>query len=816
MAGQLFADIILPFALEKNYTYSIPETMFNAVKPGIRVEVQFRNKLYTGVVAKVHDRKPLGFETREILSLPDHLQILHKSQLDFWEWMAAYYMCTMGDVMNAALPAPYKLSSETILVLENAGLIDSVQLSDKEYLVAEALTIKNELSLKDIQQILQQKSVQPVIRGMIEKSIAFIREDLKETYKEKTRSIIRLNKRYTDDEEALKTLFTQLEKAPAQLTLLMTYFQLVHGDESVAKSKLLKRSETSASVLKTMINKNIFIESEVTVSRLDQTESATGSFELTAVQQRALEEIQLNFETKQVVLLHGVTGSGKTEIYIELIRKYIAGDGQVLYLLPEIALTAQIINRLKKFFGKEVAVYHSRFNQNERIEVWQRVLKGEFKIIVGARSALFLPFRKIGLVIVDEEHDPSFKQNEPAPRYHGRDSAIYLASLYGAKTLLGTATPAVESIYNAQSKKYGLVELKERYAGMQLPEIEIVDLKEQVKLGKMQSHFSRVLLDAIHQALQKKEQVILFRNRRGYSPFIICQQCGWSPACINCDVHLVYHKYDDEMRCHYCGHREHTYATCPACGSSRLLIQGFGTEKIEDELRDIFSAYTVARLDLDTAKGKHNHERIIRNFEDGRIDILVGTQMVTKGLDFDNVNLVGILSADQLFNFTHFRSAERGFQMLMQVSGRAGRKNKKGRVIVQAIATNHPVLIRVLQHDEAGFYKTELEERLRFKYPPFTRLIRITLRHKEKELTYAAMHFLADLLRQKLGKCIIGPAVPPIGRVRNKHLTELLIKVENTPKVLAVTKQLVKSAYATIYNHHTFKKVEIITDVDPQ
>ncbi|MFZ1611868.1 MAG: primosomal protein N' [Chitinophagales bacterium] len=815
MSDLLFADIILPFALEKNYTYAIPQTMYNAVKPGVRVEVQFRNKLYTGVVGKVHNQQPKGYAVKEILSLPDHLQIVNKTQLDFWQWMANYYMCAMGDVMNAALPAPYKLSSETILVLDNEKEIDSAKLNDKEYLIAEALTIKNELSLKDIQQILQQKSVQPVMKALIEKGIAFIKEELKETYKEKTQKVIRLNSIYVDDEEAAKALFLKLEKAPKQLALLMTYFQLTHDANSITKTRLLKKSEVSSSVLQTMVKNKVFIETEESVSRLVDKKVKTESFELTSVQQQTLLEIKQNFETKNVVLLHGVTGSGKTEIYIELIKEYIAQGEQVLYLLPEIALTAQIINRLKKHFGNDVGVYHSKFNQNERIEIWQRVLHGEFKIIVGARSALFLPFIKIGLVIVDEEHDQSYKQMDPAPRYHGRDSAIYLANLFGAKTLLGTATPAVESIYNAQQGKYGLVHLSERFAGMQLPEITIVDIKEQTKLAKMQSHFSQILLDAIQQALQNKEQVIIFRNRRGYSPFIMCQQCGWSPSCINCDVRLVYHKYEDELRCHYCGHRENTYTACPACGSTRLLIQGFGTEKIEDELQGIFPNNTIARLDLDTAKGKHSHERIIHDFEEGGIDILVGTQMVTKGLDFDHVNLVGILNADQLLNFTNFRAAERGFQMLMQVSGRAGRKNKKGKVIIQAIATNQPVLNRVIQNDVAGFYEKELDERRQFNYPPFTRLIRITIRHKEKELTYAAMEFLANNLRQKLGKRVLGPAIPPVGRIRNRYLIELLIKVENTPKALSATKQIVKSAYDIIYLHRTFKRVDIITDVDP-
>lgn len=815
MSDLRFADIILPFSLEKNYTYAIPGEMQAAVKPGTRVEVQFRNKLYTGVVAKVHTLQPKGYAVKPIISLPDHLHVVNKVQLDFWEWMADYYMCTMGDVMNAALPAAYKLSSETILVLDSEKQMDSVELDDKEYLVAEALTIKHEITLKEIQQILQQKSVQPVIKGLIEKGIAYVKEELRETYREKTQKVLQLNSIYVDDEEAAKALFQKLEKFPKQLELLMTYFQMTHDAGIISKTRLLKRAGVSASVLATLLKNNIFIETAETVSRLSDGFSKPEVFELSSLQKNALQEIETQFAEKNVVLLQGVTGSGKTEIYIELIKKFIADGGQVLYLLPEIALTAQIINRLKKHFGKDVGIYHSKFNQNERIEIWQRVLKGEYKIIIGARSALFLPFAKLHLVIVDEEHDQSYKQFDPAPRYHARDSAVYLAALHRAKTVLGTATPSIESYYNAQEGKYGWVKLMERFAGMQMPDIEIVDLKEQTKLSKMQSHFSQVLLDAIKKTLDEKAQVILFRNRRGYSPYIVCQQCAWSPECPNCDVHLVYHKYADELRCHYCGHREKTYTACPACGSTRLLIQGFGTEKIEDELQQIFTGHTVARLDLDAAKGKHGHERIIKEFEDGAIDILVGTQMVTKGLDFDHVNMVGILNADQVLNFSDFRAAERGFQMLMQVSGRAGRKNKKGKVLVQAMAIQHPVLQRVIAHDVDGFYANELEERKQFNYPPFTRMIRITIRHAKSELAHAAMHFLADRLKQKLGRRVLGPAVPPVGRIRNKYVIELLIKVENTPKALAGCKAVIKEAYRLLYVHRTYKSVDVITDVDP-
>lgn len=816
MADLVFADIILPFALEKNYTYGVPETLQAAVKPGIRVEVPFRNKLYTGIVAKVHNLQPKGYTVKNIISLPDHLHVVNKIQLDFWQWMSSYYMATLGDVMNAALPAPFKLSSETIIVLDDEKKIDSVELNDKEYLIAEALTIKHELSLKDIQQILQQKSVQPIIKSLIEKGVALVKEELKEIYKEKKQKFLQLNSKYHNNETEVRLLFEKLEKFPKQLAILMAYFQLSHDVGRITKTKLLKRSEATSAVLQTMIKNEIFIETEETVSRLKFTEgSEQAELQLSDAQNKSLSEINNLFADKQVVLLHGVTGSGKTEIYIELIKQYLDNEKQILYLLPEIALTSQIIGRLKKHFGNKVGVFHSKFNQSERLEIWKQVLNGGYKIILGARSAIFLPFTKLGLVIIDEEHDTSYKQFDPAPRYNARDSAVYLAGLHNAKVLMGTATPSVESYFNAKNGKYGLVVLSERYAGMQMPEVQIIDLKEQTKLQKMQSHFSNILLEAIQKTLGQKEQVILFRNRRGYSPFIICQQCGWSPSCINCDVHLVYHKYEDELRCHYCGHKEKTYKACPACGSTKLLIQGFGTEKIEDELQMLFAQSNIARLDLDTARGKHSHERIIHDFEEGHIDILVGTQMVTKGLDFDHVNLVGILNADQILNFSDFRSAERGFQMLLQVAGRAGRKNRKGLVLIQAMATNHLVLKFVLENDYAGFYEKEVDERRQFNYPPFSRIVQITLRHTQKELVYAAMYFLADNLKQKLGRRVIGPAVPTIGRIRNKYLIDLLVKMENKPNALSGAKKIIKDAYSIVHTHHTYKKVEIITDVDP-
>lgn len=811
----LYVDVILPFALEKNYTYSVPDEFATLLQPGMRVEVPFRNKTYTGIIAKLHQEKPKGYETRTIISLPDHLHIVNKIQLDFWQWMGQYYMCSVGDVMNAALPAPYKLSSETIIVLNSEAAIHSAELDDKEFMVAEALTLQSELSLKDIQLILQQKTIQPVIKSLIQKGIAFVKEEMKETYTPKKEKFISLNAAWTE-EEKLQELFAALETNQKQLNVLMVYYQLATHGSKIKKGVLVRKSGTSAAVLKTMIKNGIFDETEEAVSRLqlygnDLQEINT----LNKDQQKALDQINSLFEEKNTVLLHGVTGSGKTEIYIELIKQQMDAGRQVLYLLPEIALTAQIISRLKKRFGSVIGVYHSKFNQNERIEIWQRVLNNEYKIILGARSSLFLPFNELGLIIIDEEHDYSYKQHEPNPRYNARDAAIYLAWLHKAKTLMGTATPAVETYYQARSGKFGLVELFSRYADMAMPEIQVVDLKAEEKNKTMQSHFSSALVSQIKYTLDLKEQVILFQNRRGYAPFLLCEACGWSPKCINCDVNLVYHKFNNELRCHYCNHRDTTYAACPACGSTRILIKGFGTEKIEDELQLIFPEANVGRLDLDAIKSKTGHEKIIREFEDGEIDILAGTQMVTKGLDFDNVNLVGILSADQLLNFADYRASERAFQMMTQVSGRAGRKKRKGLVLIQALQTGHPVLQYVMQHDYKGFYEREIAERRQFDYPPFTRLIRITLKHKTVEVVNKAAAHLAAQLKVHAGKKILGPAIPGIARIRNKYLSEILIKADNHRADTEYLKKVLRLEIEKMQLMPNLKSVELIVDVDP-
>jgi primosomal protein N' (replication factor Y) (superfamily II helicase) len=813
--NNLFADVILPFALEKNYTYAVPDEFAALLMPGMRVEVPFRNKSYTGIIAKVHHEKPAGYQAKPIIALPDHLHIVNKIQLEFWQWMAGYYMCSTGDVMNAALPAPYKLSSETIIVLHQQANIDAQQLDDKEFIVAEALTIQKELTLKDIQLILQQKTIQHVIKSLIEKGIVYVKEELKEVYTPKKEKFLVLNKQH-EGEDALRILFDKLQTHEKQLNVLMVYYQHAQLQPKIKKSLLIRKSGASAAVIKTMVKNGVFDELDEQVSRLQMYgDDDLEHFNLNEEQERALKETQQLLEEKSTVLIHGVTGSGKTEVYIELIKQYIESGKQVLYLLPEIALTTQIISRLKKRFGNQIGVYHSKFNQNERIEIWQRVLSNEYKIILGARSSLFLPFNELGLIIIDEEHDYSYKQHEPAPRYHARDAAIYLAFLHKAKTVLGTATPCIETYFQAAHGKFGLVKMLRRFNDIAMPEIKIADVREEEKNKTMHSHFTSALVGRMKYALDAKEQIILFQNRRGYAPYLICEACGWTPKCINCDVNLVYHKFSNELRCHYCNYNSNTYAVCPACGSSRIIIKGFGTEKIDDELQYLFPEAKSGRLDLDTVKTKHGHEKILRSFESGEIDILTGTQMVTKGLDFDNVNLVGILSADQILNFSDFRAAERAFQMITQVSGRAGRKNRKGLVMIQAIQVNHPVLHFVMQNDFQGFYLKEIAERQQFGYPPFMRLIRITMRHAKVETVNKAAAWLGGELKNQLGDHVLGPATPGIPRIRNKYLSEILIKYPNNRVSGEHVKKILKLEVEKMALHPGHKRVEVLIDVDP-
>lgn len=836
----LFADVILPLAVPQLYTYRVPHEWNALIRPGLRVVVQFgRNKLYTAVVRRVHDNPPKQYASKYLDHILDSTPIVNEKQFRLWEWMASYYMCTIGEVMNAALPSGLKLASETRILLNPAFGNAYDSLSDKEYLVIEALEVRNALSLDEVAQIVEQKTVYPLIKGLISKGAVLIHEEIKEKYKPKMEALVRFTE-HANNEDNLQQIFSQLEKkAFKQLEAVIAFIKLSDRYSSqpkeVKKSDLLKAGNLSANIVTELEKKGVFEVYEREVGRLADAMRESDLKELSDHQQEAFELLKQSFETKDVSLLHGVTASGKTEVYVKLIEETISAGKQVLYLLPEIALTTQIINRLRKYFGEKVGVYHSRFSENERVEVWNHVMdelkieneelkiKGDqsgakadpkYKILLGARSALFLPFADIGLVIVDEEHDPSYKQYDPAPRYNARDTALYLAHLHGAKTLLGSATPSVETYYNAQTGKYGFVEMMKRFGGVQLPEILIADVKEDSRKKRMKSHFSPLLMEYLNLALENKEQVILFQNRRGFAPMLECNTCGWTPQCTQCDVSLTFHKASNQLRCHYCGFSIKPPAACAACGDTKLQTKGFGTEKIEEELALYFPKARVARMDLDTTRSKYAYQQIIHDFEERNVDILVGTQMVTKGLDFDNVSVVGILNADSMLNFPDFRSYERSFHLMAQVSGRAGRKNKRGKVIIQTFNPTHSIIQSVIRNDYISMYNEQLIDRRNFQYPPFYRLISFTLWHKDQDaLNNSSRHF-GEELRKLFGKRVLGPEFPPVARVRNMYRKNLLLKLEKETSH-AKAKLAIQELLEKFKTDGLHKSVKVQVDVDP-
>ncbi len=811
-----YVDVILPLALPKCYTYGVPEELAEQIQKGQRVEVQFgKNKLYAALVYAKHQNKP-SYPAKSIISVLDNISIVNDFQLQLWDWMAKYYVCTLGEVMHAALPAGLKLSSETRLLLNPYYEDNFAELNDKEYLIAEALSIQQELSIDDVRKILNQKTVYPIINSLLLKRVLYLKEELKQKYKPRTVSCVRLAEPYRSDSETLKSAFEQIgTRAAKQLQTLMGFIHLSKEQKHIKKQDLIQAADTNHNTIKIIEKKGIFELYDHEVSRIGLYEDEIiEHYDLSEAQLKAKEEIKASFEEKNVCLIHGVTGSGKTQVYIDLIQETIDAGQQVLYLLPEIALTTQIITRLQKIFADDIAVYHSKLNNNERVEIWHQTIENR-KILLGARSSLFLPFNNLGLIIIDEEHDTSFKQQDPAPRYNGRDCAIYLGHLHQAKVLLGTATPSLETYTNAHGNKYGLVELNTRFGGMEMPEIILVDAKEEMRKKTMKSHFTSRLLDELKEAIGRGEQAILFQNRRGYAPTNSCETCDWTAECVHCDVSLTYHKYSHNLRCHYCGYSTKQPVECPACGSATLKIQGFGTEKIEDELQLFLPEAKTGRMDWDTVKGKHGHQRIISDFEEKRIDILVGTQMVTKGLDFDNVGLVGVLSADNLLHFPDFRASERAFQLLTQVSGRAGRKRKRGKVLIQAFNTGHPVLKEVIENDYLHFFTREQNERRDFSYPPFYRLIKITLKHVKRQNLHEGAQFYAHQLRKKLGGRVLGPAEPGIARVRNYYLMDILIKLERKKEALAFAKKTIESAGLELQGQKGMSGIKINVDVDP-
>ncbi len=823
----ILAEVIIPLSLGGTFTYSIPPEFTEVISPGMRVAVQFgRTRIYSAIVLRLHHDLPLNYQVKPILYPIDEHPVITSHQIQFWKWISEYYMCFPGEVMQAALPSVFKLSSETMVLINPDFDGDISNLNEKEVNLIYSLGNDKELSLAEVSRITGQKKVIPLVKTMIEKGLISVVEEVRERVSPKIETYISLAPQF-QDEENLRQVFDKLEKrGTKQLELLMAWIYLTRqeGTNRIRKAVLMEKSGSQDAALLALLRKGILVKSEEMVSRFPfvEKQEEPDSIVLTGIQEQAFLEIKSELENKEVVLLNGVTSSGKTEMYIKLIHETISAGKQVLYLLPEIALTTQIINRLKRYFGSDAGVYHSKHHEQERVEVWNQVLgwkvSGEqanaLPIVLGARSALFLPFQDLGLIVVDEEHDSSFKQQDPAPRYHARDAAIVLAKLYGAKVLLGSATPSIESTFNAVSGKYGLVEVKERYGGIQLPEVQIVDLVDEIKKRRMKSSFSSVLLQHIEEAVAAGEQVILFQNRRGFSLRLECESCHWVPECKNCDVSLTYHKIKSEVSCHYCGYAIKVPARCPQCGGSHLKMKGFGTERIEEELTDFIPGLRVGRMDLDSTRGKHGVARIISIFEEGKIDVLVGTQMVTKGLDFDRVSLVGIMNADNMLNFPDFRAFERSFQLMAQVSGRAGRKKKRGKVLIQTYNPYHIIIKQVMENNYDEMFHTQLYERKQFKYPPYYRMIQLTLKHKDAGILSQASRKLAEMLRLKFGQMVLGPEYPVVSRISNLYLKQIILKIEKTA-ALGEQKKLLTACLDDFGRLPDYKSVRVIKDVDP-
>ncbi len=809
-----YAEILLPLALENTYTYLIPPGMAENAAFGKRVEVQFGSrKRYAGLIVKLGVRKP-EHRTKEIISILDSEPVIVPTQYRIWQWMAGYYCCTLGEVMKAALPGALLLSSETIIQAMPVNEDDILQLSEPLYALFRIIQPRTSITLEDLQKSSGLKALYPHIVKLYQLGMILVVEELAEKYIPKKIKLVGLSDEYRT-EAGLQAAFDQVVKSEKQTNLLLGYLAIAGKELPAIDPKLLLvRAEVGKSVLQSLIEKGIFREIIREVNRMDRykKEVDVTSASLTSVQVSALNHIQSHWKEKEVVLLHGVTGSGKTIIYTELMQEVIVEGGQVLYLVPEIGMSVQLLSRLKETFGSKITVSHSRLNENERVDVWNQVMKG-IPVVAGVRSSIFLPFQNLKLIIVDEEHDSSYKQQDPNPRYNARDMAIVLGKELKAKVLLGSATPSIESYYQSASGKYGLVELKERYQGLELPNVKLIDRrKDKSAAGSMYSHS---LIEEIKTTLANKKQVIIFKNRRGYAPVLKCGVCEWVAECNQCDVALTYHKARNVLVCHLCGTTKGIVNLCPACGSPRLVLEGYGTEKIEDELSVIFPDARIKRMDLDTTRGKNNLENLIYDFEKGNIDILVGTQMVTKGLDFDHVGLVGVIYADQALHYPDFRAAERTFQTLVQVSGRAGRKFEQGNVMIQTFQPGHPVFIDVINGDYKSFYEREIKEREIFRYPPFVRQIAVTIRHKQAEMSREAAQIMAIELRSMFGERILGPSVPSIARIRNQFIHMIYIKMERDGKIISEMKHAIKNFQTGIVKKKSLSTVRISIDVDP-
>ncbi len=811
-----FVDVILPLPLPKPFTYEINTEEVKFIRPGMRIAVPFgKSKIITGLSQAVHNIPPETYETKEIYQILDNEPIVNEIQLKLWEWMASYYLCTQGEVLRAALPGSLLLESET-KIFRTALAVDGFSLNDDEYLVLEALDIQPVLNINDLSNILNKKNVVSVIKSLLHKKLVEVDEVLEDGYKPKRVSLLSLHPDL-QDEPIFKATLEELNRSPKQKEAFLRFVTIFQRfQQPVRKSELTKKYDIKPNVIKSLVEKNILVETKIRADRMVfEHQSLIQPKDLSGEQTNALRQIKEGFKKKDACLLFGVTSSGKTEIYVELIREAIASGKQVLYLLPEIALTTQIVSRLRGYFGDKIGVYHSKYNQSERVETWQNVLQNSDKvqIIVGARSAVFLPFSNLGLVVIDEEHEVSYKQFDPAPRYQARDTAVYLAKLHRSKVLLGTATPSLESFYNSQTGKYQLVELQKRFGEFQSPETIFVDLREQYHKKLIKGHFSDILISEIKEALANKQKIILFKNRRGFAPVIECKTCGNVPYCPNCDVSLTYHQQSHKLRCHYCGYSTQMPENCFACGSVHLDAKGFGTEQVEDEVKKLFPEAKVSRMDSDTTKGKKGFDKIIHAFDGGEIDILIGTQMLSKGLDFRNIALVGILQADDLLHQPDFRAHEHCFQLLRQVSGRVGRGDLRGKVIIQTFNPEHEVLRQVARGDFREMYENQLQQRHEFGYPPYFKIIKIVMKHRDYDRVHLGANWFAEALRIKLQMNVLGPESPSISRIRNEHIKHIIVKLDANKSTRSAKAQIFKLK-DSLLSIREFRPLKVNLDVD--
>jgi len=812
-----FAEVILPLSLAKTFTYRVSETEYNYIKKGMRVAVPFgKSKIYTALVIDTHQNQPTLYDAKEIHQILDEKPIVTEVQIAHWQWIASYYMCAIGDVYRGAMPSALLLESETTITQKTDVFVDESLLSDDEYLIYQALQQQSSLKIQDIIAILNKKNIFPVIQKLIDKNVLVLQEEMQESYKPKLIRYIRLHAKY-ESNQGLSELLEKLKSANKQKEIVLTFFQLTASEKKpVTVKKLVESANSTSTTVKALIEKEIFEDYFIQEDRVNFFgNSKEEQLQLSEAQQKAFDGIKASFIQKEVCLLHGVTSSGKTEVYIKLIEEQLITGKQVLYLLPEIALTTQLVARLSSYFGNKVAVYHSKYNNNERLEVWKQVLQNSEKaqIVIGARSALFLPFHNLGFIIVDEEHEQTFKQVDPAPRYNARDASIVLANFHKAKVLLGSATPSIETYFNSKSDKYGLVQISERYGKVMMPEIELVDLKDKYFRKRMKGHFSDSLIEGIANALSLGEQVILFQNRRGYSPLLECMTCGHVPHCQQCDVSLTYHKHKNQLRCHYCGYSIAKPTHCHSCSSVDLTTKGFGTEQIQQELMELFPENKVGRMDQDTTRGKFGFEKIIDGFKNREVDILVGTQMLAKGLDFDNVSLVGIMNADNMLYHPDFRAFERSFQMMVQVSGRSGRSEKQGKVIIQTYNPNHNTIQHVTNNDYQGMYNEQLYDRQIYKYPPYFRIIKLTLKQRDFNKLKEGAMWLYQVMSLNLNMPVLGPEEPAISRIRNEYIRTIIIKIPQNVSV-ASTKKTIQKMLNSFDSVAQYRAIKVSVNVD--